>query len=109
MTTEPDFYAILGVGRDATQADISSAYRRLLRDHHPDTTSDPQPPAALERILAAYAVLRDPARRAQYARRHRPKPAPRRTPAEDTSPSRRRTNMTIRVSPVRYHGPGPGS
>src|SRR4030095_13045867 len=38
MTTErPDLYAILGLAPSATQAEISHAYRSLLRQHHPDT------------------------------------------------------------------------
>lgn len=36
MTDDPDYYAILGVGRDATRQDISHAYRALMRSHHPD-------------------------------------------------------------------------
>ena len=45
MTIEPiDCYAILGLARDATQAQISAAIRTLLRRYHPDTPA--HPPAA---------------------------------------------------------------
>lgn len=68
-----DPYAVLGVSPSATPAEITHAYRQRLRAQHPDTRST-QPSAAsvadeqLERLLAAYAILRDPARRAAYDR-----------------------------------------
>jgi curved DNA-binding protein CbpA len=75
MTTkQPDLYAILGVAPSATQAEISHAYRTRLRRHHPDTRApidEPQDAVsdqALRQVLAAYAVLRDPTRRADYDR-----------------------------------------
>jgi curved DNA-binding protein CbpA len=61
-----DPYGVLGVSPDATQAEIVHAYRRRLRDHHPDLhTQQPQPGSneQLRRVLAAYAVLRDACRR----------------------------------------------
>ena len=78
MTTErADLYAILGVPPSATQAEISHAYRVRLR-HHPDTRppiDEPQGGAsdqALQQVVSAYAVLRDPTRRADYDREVRP-------------------------------------
>jgi curved DNA-binding protein CbpA len=71
MTVDP--YAVLGVAPTATQAEITHAYRRHLRDHHPDLRSpEPNAPAdeRLREILAAYALLRDPTRRAAYDRAH---------------------------------------
>ena len=66
-----DPYLVLGVSPTATQAEITHAYRTRLRAHHPDTRHTLSPQAAddnLRQLLAAYAVLRDPARRADYDR-----------------------------------------
>ena len=91
MTSKrPDLYAILGVPPSATQAEISHAYRALLRRHHPDTRApDDESQSAvsdttLQQVLAAYTVLRDPARRADYDREARPPvhPAHRRRPQQ---------------------------
>ena len=103
MTPQPDPYEVLGVSRGASQDEINSAYRRLVRSLHPDSRASDAaaPPDALERVLAAYAVLRDPARRAEYDRRHGP-PAPQPPSQPAGSP---RNRVTIRVTPVRYHGP----
>jgi hypothetical protein len=45
---------------------IGAAYRALIRHYHPDTNPDPAARARAQEITAAYAVLRDPARRAEY-------------------------------------------
>jgi DnaJ-class molecular chaperone with C-terminal Zn finger domain len=79
MSSHPtdDPYTVLGVPRTATARDISHAYRALLRAHHPDTRDQITGPTAdagteLQRILTAYAILRDPARRAEYDRLRKP-------------------------------------
>ncbi len=67
----PDPYLVLGVSPTATQPEITHAYRDRLRAHHPDTRHTPPPQTAdddLRQVLAAYALLRDPARRADYDR-----------------------------------------
>ena len=67
----PDPYLVLGVLPTATQAEITHAYRTRLRAHHPDTRHTPPSQTAddnLRQLLAAYALLRDPARRAGYDR-----------------------------------------
>ena len=67
----PDPYLVLGVLPTATQAEITHAYRDRLRAHHPDTRHTPPSQTAddnLRQVLAAYALLRDPARRADYDR-----------------------------------------
>lgn len=62
-----DFYAVLGVKKDASAADVKKAYRQLARDHHPD--SNPGNAQAEERFKAiseAYAVLGSAEKRKQY-------------------------------------------
>ena len=71
VRVNPDPYLVLGVSPTATQAEITHAYRTRLRAHHPDTRHAPSPQTAdehLRQVLAAYALLRDPARRADYDR-----------------------------------------
>jgi curved DNA-binding protein CbpA len=98
---QPDLYAILGVAPDASPAQIAHAYRRLIRASHPDRHPDPDL-AALTAAAAAYAILRDPARRAAYdhARcphhNHHPPPPP-------PTPRRHRTEPDVRAGPVRWH------
>jgi len=62
-----DYYAILGVPRDASEQDIKKAFRRLARLHHPDVAKNKK--TAEERfkeINEAYEVLGDPAKRRKY-------------------------------------------
>ena len=94
-------YAILGVAPDATNAEIAHAYRRLLRAHHPDTSSHPGEPACLSTLMAAYHVLRDPTRRADYDRRRRHREHVERS--APVAPQRRQPNPLIRAGPVRWH------
>ncbi len=64
-----DFYQILGVPRDASQRDITSAYRRLARRYHPDVTGgDAEAEARFKEVNAAHDVLSDDNRRAAYNR-----------------------------------------
>ncbi len=64
-----DYYEILGVGRDAGEQALKSAYRKLAMQYHPDR--NPGDHGAEERFkeaAEAYAVLSDPQKRAAYDR-----------------------------------------
>lgn len=62
-----DFYATLGVKRDASDKDIRSAYRKLARKHHPDVNpGDKASEEQFKDINAAYEVLKDPDKRKKY-------------------------------------------
>ncbi len=63
----PDYYAILGVPRNAKEAEIKKAYRRLARKNHPDVNpGDKSAEERFKRIQQAYDVLSDPKKRAVY-------------------------------------------
>ena len=61
-----DYYAILGVPKTASQADIKKAYRKLARELHPDTNKDPDAEKRFKDANEAHAVLSDPEKRKQY-------------------------------------------
>lgn len=63
-----DYYATLHVARDATDAQIKSAYRRLARKYHPDVNKDAGAEDQFKRVSEAYEVLGDSEKRAQYDR-----------------------------------------
>jgi hypothetical protein len=80
MREDHDLYAVLGVTASASAAEIRHGYRAQVRRHHPDTrlansnedrlTQD----RALRRVVAAYAVLDDPQKRAAYDREQSRRP-----------------------------------
>jgi curved DNA-binding protein len=61
-----DFYAALGVSRDAKPDDIQRAYRKLARQFHPDVNKDPAAEERFKEISEAYDVLSDPDLRKRY-------------------------------------------
>ena len=62
-----DYYAILGVPKNADEKAIKSAYRKLARTHHPDVNPDkPEAEARFKEINEAYAVLSDGEKRKMY-------------------------------------------
>jgi molecular chaperone DnaJ len=63
-----EFYALLGVTREATEADIKKAYRKLAMEYHPDRNPAPEAEARFKEITEAYEVLRDPQKRSAYDR-----------------------------------------
>ncbi len=61
-----DYYKILGVDRDATEAKIKSAYRKLARQYHPDVNKSPDAVNKFKDINEAYEVLSDKEKKQRY-------------------------------------------
>jgi molecular chaperone DnaJ len=66
MTTERDFYEVLGVERGAGDAEIKRAFRRLAQQWHPDVNQDAAAQERFKEVNEAYQVLSDPQRRQAY-------------------------------------------
>jgi len=65
--SQQDFYDVLGVGRDASDADLKKAYRQLAKQYHPDhNPDDAEAEARFKEVSAAYDVLSDPDKRQAY-------------------------------------------
>jgi molecular chaperone DnaJ len=66
---QQDYYTLLGVARDAGEAEIKKAFRQLALKYHPDRNpGDGQAEERFKAINEAYAILSDPDKRAQYDR-----------------------------------------
>lgn len=64
---DKDFYAVLGVKKDVTEAELKKAYRKLARQHHPDSNQgNAAAEARFKEISEAHSVLSDSAQRAEY-------------------------------------------
>jgi molecular chaperone DnaJ len=64
---DKDFYKILGVAKDATEADIKKTYRKLARQFHPDSNpGDAKAEAKFKEISEAFSVLSDKEQRKEY-------------------------------------------
>src|SRR3977135_3744974 len=62
-----DLYDVLGVSHSATADDITKAYRKLARQHHPDRNpGDKAAESRFKAVGAAYEILSDKQKRAQY-------------------------------------------
>lgn len=61
-----DYYATLGVPREAAADDIRKAFRKLARKYHPDVSKEADAEARMKEVNEAYAVLSDPEKRAAY-------------------------------------------
>lgn len=66
MNAEQNYYDILGVSQDASPSDIKKAYRKLVRQYHPDISKDSEADKKTSEINQAYNTLKDPAKRAEY-------------------------------------------
>jgi molecular chaperone DnaJ len=64
---DKDFYKVLGVSKDVSDADLKKTYRKLARQYHPDSNQgDASAEAKFKEISEAYAVLSDAEQRAEY-------------------------------------------
>lgn len=61
-----DYYEVLGVDKNATDADIKSAFRKLAKKYHPDVSKEENAAEKFKEAQEAYAVLSDPEKRRQY-------------------------------------------
>lgn len=61
-----DYYAILGVERDASEEQIKKAYRRLARKFHPDVSKEPNAEEKFKEVAEAYETLKDAEKRSAY-------------------------------------------
>lgn len=66
MATKKDYYDILGVNKNASEAEMKSAYRKLARQHHPDVDKSPGAAEKFKEISEAYQVLSDREKRKAY-------------------------------------------
>jgi molecular chaperone DnaJ len=69
MADRPDYYKVLGVGKNASEEEIKKAYRKLARQYHPDRNpGDKQAEARFKEVSQAHDVLSDPEKRKAYDR-----------------------------------------
>ena len=69
MANKRDYYEVLGVSKEASAADIKSAFRRLAKQYHPDLNKDdPSATEKFKEVQEAYEVLGDETKRSQYDR-----------------------------------------
>ncbi|XP_047315141.1 chaperone protein dnaJ A6, chloroplastic-like [Impatiens glandulifera] len=68
VRADTDYYSVLGVNKNATKADIKSAYRKLARSNHPDVNKEPGAEQKFKEISNAYEVLSDDEKRSIYDR-----------------------------------------
>src|SRR5205809_6222025 len=67
-TTERDYYELLGVQRDASEAEIKKAFRALARELHPDVSEAPDADERFREVVEAYEVLSKSETRQLYDR-----------------------------------------
>ncbi len=65
MSTNRDYYEILGVPKTATKDELKKAYRKKAMDFHPDRNSAPDAEAKFKEAAEAYEVLNDDDKRAR--------------------------------------------
>lgn len=67
---DSDYYKLLQVKRNASQADIKLAYHKMSRMYHPDKTQDSKTEEMMKRLNKAKSVLLDEVQRAEYDEKH---------------------------------------
>ena len=78
---DKDFYKVLGVSKDVSDAELKKTYRKLSRKYHPDTNpGDAKAEAKFKEISEAYSVLSDSKERAEYDQMRAMGPGPRFNP-----------------------------
>ena len=69
MSNKRDYYAVLGVSREVSESGLKAAYRKLVKQLHPDINPDnPNAEIQMKEINEAYEILSDPQKRAEYER-----------------------------------------
>ena len=63
---QKDPYEVLGVSKDASDAEIKKAYRKLSKKYHPDLNHEPGAEEKFKEVNEAYEILSDPQKKAQY-------------------------------------------
>lgn len=67
--SKKDYYEVLGVKKDASQSEIKKAYRKLVKETHPDTNPDnPETEERFKEVSSAYEVLSDTTKKSEYDR-----------------------------------------
>ncbi|HAB66047.1 MAG TPA: molecular chaperone DnaJ [Firmicutes bacterium] len=66
MASSRNYYDVLGVDKNASEAEIKSAFRKLAKKYHPDINKEPGAEEKFKEIGEAYAVLSDPDKKRQY-------------------------------------------
>lgn len=66
MAKNKDYYATLGVDKNATQDEIKSAFRKMAKKYHPDINKEPGAEEKFKEIGEAYSILSDPEKRRTY-------------------------------------------
>lgn len=78
---DKDFYKVLGVSKDVSEAELKKTYRKLSRKFHPDTNpGDAKAEAKFKEVSEAYSVLSDSKERAEYDQMRAMGPGPRFNP-----------------------------
>ncbi|MGP8321118.1 MAG: molecular chaperone DnaJ [Methanosarcinaceae archaeon] len=68
MSTKRDYYEILGVSKDVSEAELKKTYRKLAMKYHPDKNKESDAEDKFKEISEAYAVLSDSEKRSEYDR-----------------------------------------